>query len=308
MRKLRFQDLNVDGALFCPNPTEFYSKAYLTEDIADNYRTLPGIKCATEIATTTFTNILSASTCTFDGAQSAIITSAITVCAVSAMAEICRFDLEQSFVSAQMVKGSNGSYEVASFMNHYWDQMAGEIEEEIEAIRWRGDTALTGATYLALCDGYEKKLLADATVLDVTLTAVTAANVLAAMAAVYNKMATSAPALINRTKDLRFYVAANVAAAFRQAVAAGNTNAYLTKNLDLTYLDIKIVVAQGMTSSKMVLTLKDNMIYAFDGEGDGKALKAIDLSDTVAEPKLRTRANLKIGFQHINGNEIVYYN
>ncbi len=307
MRKLKFADLDVAGALFCPNPTEFYSKAYLTEDIADNYRTLPGIKYKTEIATTTFTNILSASTCTFDGAPSAIVTIPIDVCAVSAMAEICRFDLEQSFVSEQMVKGSNGSYEVASFMNHYWGEMAKEIEQEIEVIRWKGDTAATGGTFVTLCDGYEKQLAADAAVVDVVGVAITPANVLAEMAKVYAALAANAPALINRTADLRFYIAANVAAAFRQAVAAGNANAYLTKNLDLTYLDIKIVVAQGMTSNKMVLTLRDNMIYAFDGEGDAKALKAIDLSDTVAEPKLRTRTNIKIGFKPINGAEIIYY-
>jgi hypothetical protein len=49
MRNLKF-DLDVDtNALLCPNPDEFYSKAYLTEDIADNYRTLPGIKSATKL-------------------------------------------------------------------------------------------------------------------------------------------------------------------------------------------------------------------------------------------------------------------
>jgi hypothetical protein len=57
----------------------------------------------------------------------------------------------------------------------------------------------------------------------------------------------------------------------------------------------------------MVLTLKNNLIYAFDGEGDGKALKAVNLSDTVAEPYLRTRANLKVGFAYVNPTEIVLY-
>ena len=53
--------------------------------------------------------------------------------------------------------------------------------------------------------------------------------------------------------------------------------------------------------------LKNNLIYAFDGEGDSKALKAVNLADSVAEPYLRTRANLKVGFKHVNGNEIVLY-
>jgi hypothetical protein len=75
----------------------------------------------------------------------------------------------------------------------------------------------------------------------------------------------------------------------------------------LTYLGIKVVVCPGMPDDTMVLTLRDNLIYAFDAEGDSKALKAVNLSDTVAEPYLRTRANMKVGFVHVNGAEIVLY-
>jgi len=311
-KELKF-DLNIDSsALLCPNPTEFYSKCYITEDIANNYRVLPGIKYKTEIATTSFDNLLKASSCDFVSGEQTLSTIAVDVCAVSALAEICRFDVEQSFLSASMAKGSGASYEVQPFMSFYWDEMAKEIESEVEQIRWKGSTtnpAYSGASaYLALCDGYEKGLLADATVNDVTLTAVTVSNVLNSFNAVFTSLATNAPAVSTKTADLRFYVAANVASAYRLAVAQGNSVAYVTKDLDLTYLGIKIVVAEGMSANKMVLTNKDNLIYAFDGEGDGKALKAVNLEDTVAEPKLRTRANLKVGFKHINGNEIVYFN
>ncbi len=34
----------------------------------------------------------------------------------------------------------------------------------------------------------------------------------------------------------------------------------------------------------------------------------INLADTVAEPVIRSRANMKVGFTHVNGNEIVFYN
>jgi hypothetical protein len=312
MRKLKF-DLNVDStALLCPNPIEFYSKAYITEEVANNYRTLPGIKSATKLATTSFSSILKDSSCDFVSGTENLDAITIDVTPVSALAEICRFDIEASYLSQSMAKGSNTSFEVQPFMGFYWDQMSKEIEAEIEGQRWKGDTANTAysgtSAYLKLVDGYEKQLLADSAVLDVALTATTVANVIANMSAVYNKLATSAPQLINRTKDLRFYVAPNVAAAYRQAVAAGNTLSFVTKNLDFSFLDIKIVVAQGMSTNKMVLTLKDNLIYAFDGEGDGKALKAINLEETVAEPKLRTRANLKVGFKIVNGAEIVYFN
>ena len=56
----------------------------------------------------------------------------------------------------------------------------------------------------------------------------------------------------------------------------------------------------------MVLTSK-NLIYAFDGDNDSKVLKSVNLEDTVAEPILRTRVDLKMGFFYTNPSEIVFY-
>jgi len=304
-RQLKF-DLSIEtNALLCPNPQEFYSKAYITADVVDNYRTLPGIKSSTKLANALFTNILKESSCDFGTTTESLDAVDIDVCAVSALGEICRFDLEQSFVSLQMVQGSNGSYEVADFMNYYWGEMSSEIESEVEQIRWKGDTTLTGTTFLNLCDGYEKKLAADAGVVDVTLSAITTSNVIDSMIKVLNALPAQ---LKNKKGDLRFYLAPNVALAYELAAAQGNTMTYVTQSLGLQFLGIKIVVAEGMSANKMVLTRKDNMIYAFDAEGDSKALKAINLEETVAEPKLRTRANMKIGFHVVNPTEIVYFN
>jgi hypothetical protein len=154
----------------------------------------------------------------------------------------------------------------------------------------------------------KKSLVADAAnVIDIlSPVAITSANVLAKLAEVYD--AIPAAVLANQ-ENLRFYVSSPVAAAYRSAVAASNTQANLTQALDFTYLGIKMVLCPGMLGlSTIVATLKDNLIYAFDAEGDGKALRAINLADTVAEPVIRTRANMKVGFTHVNGTEIVFYN
>ena len=177
-RELKF-DLSVEtNALLCPNPQEFYSKAYITSNIVDNYRTLPGIKSATKLANVAFDNILKQSTCNFGTTTESLDAIDITVDAVSALGEICRFDLEQSFLSEQMAKGSNGSFEVASFMSFYWDEMSKEIESEVEQIRWKGDKTLVNSTFLSLSDGYEKKLASNADVVNVTSTAITTSNVI----------------------------------------------------------------------------------------------------------------------------------
>lgn len=305
-RKLKF-DINIDtNALLCPNPNEFYSKAYISEDIVGNYRTLAGIKYKTKIANVLFDSLLKASTCTWSATDSTLDAIDIDVCPLSAMAQICRFDIEQSFVSAWMAKGASAPFDVNAFMSYYWDEMSKEIGAEIEAVRWRGNTAGSTSTYLDECDGYEVKLCADPAVVQIASTTVNASNVIAQMNLVYSALT---PALQGKRNDLRWYVSSNVYAAFLQATYNySNANIpSINGGLIATWLGIKIVLAEGASNNTMVLTHRDNMIYAFDGDNDSKVLKSVNLEDTVAEPILRTRVDLKMGFFYTNPSEIVFY-
>lgn len=303
MKELKF-DLNVEtNALLCPNPEEFFAKAYITPMVADNFRALPGIKTATKLANVLFDNLLKASDCSFTAENSTLDAIDINVCPLSAMAQVCQFDIEQSFIAMQMAQGSNGNWNVASFMAYYWEQMSAQIGEEIELIRWQGDTDSLDPV-LALCDGHLKKLTADITVEKVHGTISTVGNVIAELTKVVQAM----PSVIKGKKsDLRLYVSSNVAQNYEIAAASGNTIAYVTEALTLKFIGITMVACEGLPNDTIVLTLKNNLIYAFDGEGDSKALKAVNLEDSVAEPLLRTRVNLKAGFFHTNGAEIVLY-
>ena len=304
-RNLKF-DLDIEtNALLCANPDEFYSKAYLSSpDIANNFRTLPGIKSKTKLANVTFGSLLQASTCNFSAPTDSLDAIDIDVCALSAMAQLCQFDLEQSFLALQMAQGSNGDFTVASFMSYYWNEMAMTIGQDIEVLRWQGNDA-SEDPLLSLCTGYLFKMFYDADVVGLYAGAITTSNVLTQLEAMLN----AAPAAIVRRKaDLRFYVSTNVANAYELKAATGNTQTYVTLPLGLTFLGINVVTCEGMPDNTMVLTLKNNLIYSFDAEGDSKALKAINLSDTTAEPVLRTRANMKVGFHYTNPTEIVLYN
>ena len=304
MRELKF-NLEVEtNALLCPNPDEFYSRAYLTEDIADNYRTLPGIKSATKLANVTFGNLLAPSSCNFSAPSDELNAITISVCALSAMSQICQFDIEQSFLALQMSQGSNGDFTVASFMSYYWNEMAGRIGNDLELIRWQGDTESLDPV-LSLCDGYLKQLCADADVIGLYTDAITSSNVLARMTSV---LQASPTAVQSKRADLRLFVSSDVFVNYQIASASGNTLTYVTAPLAPTFLGIKIVLAEGAPVNTMVLALKTDLIYAFDASGDSKALRAVNLADTVAEPYLRTRANLKAGFAYTNPAQIVVYN
>ena len=320
MRKLRF-DLTIDpSATLAPNAEAFYAQAYLGgTEIADNFRTLPGIKYKTKIGTVTFGNqLLATSPCNFPNLNTDDLSSVeVDVCALSAMSQVCQFDLEQSFVSLQMAAGSNGDFSVANFFNFYWSEMANAVNGQIESLRWQGDT-LSINPQLALCDGYEVALTAALPplvpvpgvnyVINGGTGAITTFSGAGELGASLQAAFALVPASIaSRTADLRIYMPTQLVNIYRLGVAAGNTQAYITQDLNLTYLGIKIVLCPGMSNNTFVITLKDNLIFAFDGEGDSSDLRAVNLADTVAEPVIRTRANMKVGFSFVNPTDIVYY-
>jgi len=314
-KKLKF-DLTVDSsALLCPNAEQFYNTAYISSpSLPNNFRMLPDVKYKEDIANVAFTQVLTASTCTWAASPQTLATVEVAVKAVSAMQEMCRFTLETTFLSKQMAKGSNGDFTVASFMNYYWQEISNKISAEIESIRWVGDTDTTGTasgstytgnnSYRTLVDGYEKLLAANASVIDVTATTITSSNVVAEITKVVNAIPA---ALKGRTKELRIYMSPTIALQYKIATASQNTVNYITSPLNLSFLDIPIVECPGMTSTKMVTTLPSNLVYAFDGIDDLAQLETIDLSKSVATPVLRTRVDLKLGFQILNPAEIVYY-
>ena len=305
MRKLRFDLNNGANATLTPNAEAFYAQAYLgSSDIVDNFRTLPGVKFETALGAVTFGDILQPSNCAFTAPTDTLSAKIMSVCALSAMAQICQFELEQSFVSLQMAKGSNGDFSVANFMNFYWSEMANSINGSIESLRWQGDSSLLPANPLSLCDGYEVQLGNDPAVIPYNMTiAPTFAQLLTDLEAAFALVPAN---IASRTADLRIYLPTQLVNIYRLGVASGNTNAYITQDLSLTYLGIKIVLCPGMSNDHLVITLKDNLIYLFDAESDPSDLRAVNLSDTVAEPYLRTRANMKIGFNFVNPADIVY--
>jgi hypothetical protein len=305
MRKLRFDLNNGANAQLTPNAEAFYAQAYLgSSDIVDNFRTLPSVKFEVALGAVTFGNILQASNCAFTAPTDTLSAKIMSVCALSAMAQICQFELEQSFVSLQMAQGSNGDFTVANFMNFYWSEMANSINGSIETLRWQGDSSLLPANPLSLCDGYEVQLAGDIAVIPYAMTpAPTFAQLLTDLEAAFALVPAN---IASRTADLRIYLPTQLVNIYRLGVASGNTNAYITQDLALTYLGIKIVLCPGMSNDHLVITLKDNLIYLFDAESDPSDLRAVNLSDTVAEPYLRTRANMKVGFNYVNPTDIVF--
>jgi hypothetical protein len=121
--------------------------------------------------------------------------------------EICKKDLHSSWEAAQM--GYSAFDNLApSFAEFVIAHVAAKVADRTEKNIWAGSTATSGQF-----DGFGVKLLADATVHDVTATSVTAANVIAEMGAVVDSAVANAPAILGQ-EDLTLYVSTNVAQAY----------------------------------------------------------------------------------------------
>jgi hypothetical protein len=203
-----------------------------------------------------------------------------------------------------MAKGSNSSFEVASFMTYFWEQMANKAHEEFAKLAWQGDTDGATSTYLDLCDGWLKRLCGLSPI-RATQTNITSSNVIAEM----GEMLTLLPAEVytSNSSNLQFKVSANIAAAYRIATASTNTTANVTQSLALTYLDIPIVVEYGLPNDTMLLGDKNNFLFVTDLEGDIDSLEIVDFSKTTLDRRIGARADYKCGFYIVNSEQIVAY-
>lgn len=304
-KKYKF-DLTVDStALLQANPVEFYSRLFGMESASSNYRVLPGVKNKTKIANVLFDQLTQEADCAFTPTDSTVSAIEVDVCPLSVQTSVCQYQLEQSWLADQMAKGSNSDMTVASFMTYFWSQMSNKAHEEFALISWQGDADGATSTYLDLCDGWLKRLCGLAGVIRVEQDTVTSSNVIAEMGAVLQALPNEV--LVNIGANIQFKVSPDVAVAYRIATASTNTTNNVTTGLALTFLDIPIVVEYGLPANTIILSDKNNFIFATDIEGDIDSLQIVDFSKTTLDREIGARADYKAGFYITNPTQIVFY-
>lgn len=310
MRNLKFSLDVASNALLCPNPSEWFVKSYMQSNVADNFRTIPGVKEATKISKNGFGPLLQSAGCNWAATDTTLDAEDIDVCKMDVMVQICQYDLESSFVSEKMAQG-DANWEEAEFFTHYWSELQEAVSEEIQLIRWNGDNSITGATdQMRLCDGYLVQLEDTSNFSGVSKNTsytggtFTKENIVEAIA---GTVALLPEAVLAKEKDVRIYMSAGNAFLYQLATLGLNHDFNYTGELPLSFAGYKIAVQPGMDSDFIVVANKNSMSYSFDGEGDEKNLKIVNMIDTTAEPIIRTRVGLKLGFKILDkGNEVAY--
>ena len=187
---------------------------------------------------------------------------------------------------------------------HVAEKVATKIENNI----WAGADGTEGEF-----DGIVALATADATVVDVVGTTVTAANVIDEI----GKVVDAIPASLYGSPELKIYVAQNVYRAYVRALggfaAAGvgangvggnGTNQSLG---DVMFDGVPVFVANGLASNYIVAAESSNLFFGTGLLSDENEVKVLDMADLDGSQNVRIIMRFTATVQYAFGAEIVLY-
>jgi hypothetical protein len=304
---IKFATTVNTNALLQVNPKEFYTAALLENRSSAMFRQVLNLKEKTKIGSLSFGEFLFEAGCDYQGSDSTLDAKEMDVCKLQLGTDLCVYDLETSFVADWMKAGSNNAdFLPGAFSTHFYGELQRELSQKLEYLTWQGDTSGATSTYLDLCDGLLIKLRSGSIPTDqyIAGTTITSTNVIAELKKVYDEIPV---ALRTKKADILWFVAPNVADAYRLAVATQSAEMYTTKEAPLTYLGYTLTVGEGMPESAMTLSLKSNYVFLADLVSDPSNINVIDMRNTTGDFTIRVRSDFKVGFDYLNDNEWVVY-
>jgi len=310
MAKKFLFELNVDTltANHVVNPQEFYSKALLADRSTAYFRQFVNVNSKVKIGSLEFDDVIQEADCDFTSTNSNLSAKEMEPCKLALGVEMCQYTLQNSFLVEYMKKGNTVDFAntqglTPEFLTHYYERLGAKLNDNLEYLTWKGDTSLTGTTYLNKCDGLEVKLdSATGFTLNITGTTLTASNIIAEMTKVYKAI----PSNLDKSK-LIWLVASDVAQLYRVAVASASAEMYLNKVPAMNFIDVRLVEAKGMTNSKMVVSLESNFVFLTDLVNPASELITINLKATTGDRKIRTISDFTFGVDFVNPEEFVGY-
>lgn len=222
--------------------------------------------------------------------------------------ELCKKDFHNDWEAIQMGYSAFDSLP-PSFADFLIGHIAAKVAQKTEENIWQGATATAGEF-----DGFTALLAADATVIDVVGTTVTAANVIAELGKVVDAIPTS----VYGKEDLYIYVSQSIARAYVRALggfgasglgANGVNNEGTTwfNGGDLAFDGVKLFVCSGMPDNDMVAAQKGNLFFGTGLLADHNEVKLIDMADLDGSQNVRVVMRFTAAVQFGIGADIVYY-
>ena len=221
--------------------------------------------------------------------------------------ELCKADFRSDWDAIQMGYSAfdNLPASFADFLiSHAQEKVAQKIEQNI----WGGADANEGEF-----DGLVALATADATVVDVVGTTITAGNVIDEL----GKVVDAIPAALYGAEDLNLYVAQNVYRAYVRALggfASGGQGANgvggqgTNQALGNVMFDgVNVFVANGLANNYIMAAQKSNLYFGTGILNDTNEVKVLDMADLDGSQNVRVILRFSATVQYGIGSEIVLY-
>jgi hypothetical protein len=290
---------------------KYISAALLSASTIENggIEVKPNIKFKEVIKKIATDAILKNATCDFDPTSTVTLTERIIQPEeFQVNLQLCKKDFHSDWEAVSMGYSAFDALPPA-FADYLLAHVAAKVAEKNEQNIWSGATANAGEY-----DGFVTLATADATVVDVVGTTITAANVITEL----GKVVDAIPATLYGKEDLYIYVSQNVARAYVRALGgfgasglgANGTNAMGTQwfnNGSLSFDGVKIFVANGLPSNYMMAAQKSNLYFGTGLLNDMNDVRVIDEAEITGSQNVRIIMRMTAAVQYGIGSEIVLY-
>jgi len=221
--------------------------------------------------------------------------------------ELCKADFRSDWDAIQMGYSAFDNLP-ASFADFLISHAQAKVAQKIEQNIWGGADGNEGEF-----DGLVALATADATVVDVVGTAITAGNVIDEL----GKVVDAIPAALYGAEDLNLYVAQNVYRAYVRALggfASGGQGANgvggqgTNQALGNVMFDgVNVFVANGLANNYIVAAEKSNLYFGTGLLNDTNEVKVLDMADLDGSQNVRVILRFSATVQYGIGSDIVLY-
>ena len=288
---------------------KYISAALLTGNtIANGGLTIrPNVKFKEVVKRLELDGIVKSGTCDFADTSTLTLTERILEPSeLQVNLELCKKDFRSDWDAIQMGYSAFDNLP-SSFQEYLISYVAGKVAQKNEINLWEG--AAGDGSY----DGLATLLETDTDAIAVTGTTVNAANVVAEL----GKVVDAIPSALYGRDDLHIYVAQNVFRAYKRSLggfaASGvGANGFMAQgnnqDINILYFDgVKIFMANGLASDKMVATTKDNLWFGTGLLSDSQEVKVLDMADLDGSQNVRVIMRFTAGVQYGVSEDIVTY-
>jgi hypothetical protein len=186
--------------------------------------------------------------------------------------------------------------------------VAEKVATKMESNIWQGADGNEGEF-----DGIVALATADADVVDVAGTTVTASNVIDEL----GKVVDAIPAALYGSADLKIYVAQNVYRAYVRALGGFASNGQGANGVggngtnqslgDVMFDGVPVFVANGLASNYIVAAESSNLFFGTGLMSDQNEVKIIDMADIDGSQNVRIVMRFTATVQYAYGAEVVLY-